>query len=185
MGGLHAKIPPSELNDLCHKTKFEQGELKLWYERFKKDYPSGSISKQQFVELYRGHYKNGDAKKFSEHVFRVFDVNNDGKIDFKEFVCALSVTTRGTLEEKLHWAFSIYDIDGNGRITSKELVTIIRSIKCMADALDDQNISDDKIIGIFKTFDVNNDGVLTADEFMMGARKNPLLMKMLEDYVTS
>ena len=105
--------------------------------------------------------------------------------DFKEFVCALSVTTRGTPQEKLLWAFSIYDIDGNGSITARELVTIIRSIKSMADALDDQNISDDKIIQIFKTFDLNNDGVLTAEEFMIGASKNPLFMKMLEDYVST
>ncbi len=85
MGGRQTKIPPTELNHLCHQTKFEQEELKLWYEKFKKDYPSGSISKQQFIELYRGHYRNGDAKKFSEHVFRVFDVNNDGKIGKKFF----------------------------------------------------------------------------------------------------
>ena len=55
----------------------------------------------------------------------------------------------------------------------------------MANALDDQNISDDKILQIFKVFDVNNDGVLTAAEFITGAKKNPVLMKMLEDYVTS
>lgn len=55
----------------------------------------------------------------------------------------------------------------------------------MADALDDQNISDDKIIQIFKAFDLNNDGVLTAEEFMIGASKNPLFMKMLEDYVST
>ena len=105
--------------------------------------------------------------------------------DFKEFVCALSVTTRGSPQEKLRWAFSIYDIDGNGCITARELVTIIKSIKSMADALDDQNISDEKILEIFKTFDLNKDGVLTADEFMIGAGKNPLFMKMLEDYVAS
>ena len=64
-------------------------------------------------------------------------------------------------------------------------MTIIKSIKSMADALDDQNISDEKILEIFKTFDLNKDGVLTADEFMIGAGKNPLFMKMLEDYVAS
>ena len=97
----------------------------------------------------------------------------------------MSVTTRGSPQEKLQWAFSIYDIDGNGYITARELVTIIKSIKHMANALDDQNISDDKILQIFKVFDVNNDGVLTAAEFITGAKKNPVLMKMLEDYVTS
>lgn len=105
-------------------------------------------------------------------------------IDFNEFVCALSVTTRGTTKEKLQWAFSIYDIDGDGTISARELVTIIKSIKSMADALDDHNVTDDRILKIFKTFDINNDGVLTFDEFMRGARKDPLFMKMLDDYVS-
>lgn len=105
--------------------------------------------------------------------------------DFKEFVCALSVTTRGTTKEKLQWAFSIYDINGDGSISSRELITIIKSIKSMADALDDHNATDDKILQIFKTFDINNDGVLTFEEFMVGARKDPLFMKMLDDYVST
>lgn len=80
MGGLHGKLPPSDLRDLCNRTSFDEKELKTWHEKFKKEYPSGSITKQDFIKLYRGFYKSGDAKKFSEHVFRVFDANNDGKI---------------------------------------------------------------------------------------------------------
>ena len=49
-----------------------------------------------------------------------------GQINFREFICGLSVTTRGTPEEKLRWTFNVYDVNNDGTITFDEMKEIMR-----------------------------------------------------------
>lgn len=95
---------------------------------FLKDCPSGMLTKDEFQKIYRQFFPFGDPSSFADYVFNVFDSDKSGTIDFKEFICALSVTSRGKMEDKLDWAFQLYDIDGDGKISYDEMLAIVEAI---------------------------------------------------------
>ena len=49
-------------------------------------------------------------------------------VEFEEFMFALSITSRGTVEEKLNWAFNLYDIDHDNTITKAEFTTVVTGL---------------------------------------------------------
>ena len=93
------------------------------------------LTKEEFQKIYKQFFPFGDPSSFADYVFNVFDADKSGSIDFKEFICALSVTSRGKMEDKLDWAFQLYDIDGDGKISYEEMLAIVEAIYKMVRAL--------------------------------------------------
>ncbi|MGH0153941.1 UNVERIFIED_CONTAM: hypothetical protein FKN15_025828 [Acipenser sinensis] len=61
----------------------------------------------------------------------------------QDFVSGLSILLRGSVQEKLNWAFNLYDINKDGYITKEEMLDIMKAIydmmgKCTYPALKDE-----------------------------------------------
>ena len=53
---------------------------------FQNDCPTGQLSRKKFLSIYQTLFPGGTAAAFYEHVFRTFDEDGSGRIDFKEFL---------------------------------------------------------------------------------------------------
>lgn len=186
MGKKHSRLSDKNLESLRSRTQFNDEEIQKWHDIFKKDCPSGKMSRSKFEELYCSYFPDGDAKKFARHCFRTFDKNNDGTIDFREFLCSLSIISRGTQDEKLTWAFSMYDIDGSGTINREEMLEIVRSVFKVTGSNKvslpkDESTPERMAHKMFSRLDINKDGNINREEFIAGAKQHPTFMKLLEN----
>ncbi|GIY61703.1 neuronal calcium sensor 1 [Caerostris extrusa] len=137
---------------------------------------NGQLTEQGFLRIYKQFFPQGDPSKFASLVFRVFDENKDGAIEFEEFIRALSVTSRGSLEEKLVWAFKLYDVDNDGYITREEMYSIVDAIYQMVNQAKVEESEDDpkkRVDRIFEQLDKNHDNQLSLEEFKEGSSTTP------------
>ncbi|ADV23457.1 calcium-binding protein NCS-1 [Cryptococcus gattii Ru294] len=143
------------------------------YKGFLKDCPSGQLNKEEFKKIYRQFFPFGDPSQFADYVFN-------------EFICALSVTSRGRLDEKLKWAFQLYDINQDGYITYDEMLQIVRSIYKMTGQMvqlpEDEDTPEKRVDKIFRNMDMNKDHRLTYDEFKEGSKQDPTIVQALSLY---
>ncbi|XP_058797439.1 neuronal calcium sensor 2 isoform X1 [Phymastichus coffea] len=180
--GSKDKLSKEDMDFLKSHTRYDEATIKEWYKGFKQDCPNGRLTPAKFVDMYKMFFPSGNAEEFCDHVFRTFDMDKNGYIDFKEFLLAIDVTSSGTPEEKLKWAFRMYDVDGNGVIDIGEMTKIVQAIYDMLGACSSNRPADsaeERAKNIFAKMDENNDGQLTQDEFLKGCLQDEELSKML------
>ncbi|EDK31725.2 calcium-dependent kinase (macronuclear) [Tetrahymena thermophila SB210] len=117
----------------------------------------GKLSKEEIFNGYKNLYGEVEARQISEKIFSEVDVDNNGSIDYNEFLaCTMQkkkLLSQGTLKR----AFDLFDIDGDKQITAKEIKSVLQ---------DNANSFDTEIWEqIIQEVDKDGNGVIDFNEF--------------------
>ncbi|KAJ7313997.1 hypothetical protein JRQ81_005863 [Phrynocephalus forsythii] len=174
------------LEDLKLNTKYTEEELCKWYESFQNQCPDGRITRAEFEKIYGNFFPNSDPKVYARHVFRSFDSNSDGTLDFREYIIALHLTSTGKTNLKLEWAFSLFDVDRNGEISKNEVLEIVTAIFKMIPPEEqktlpeDENTPQKRADKLWAHFNKGENDKLAEREFIDGVMKDDAIMRLIQ-----
>ena len=90
------------------------------------NHPNGKISKSKFKQITKEAFPSVNSDRLSNHIFKVYDSNNDSFISFDELLTVIYISSSGSPEENLKLIFNIFDTNKDGLITKRELKKIFR-----------------------------------------------------------
>uniref|UniRef100_A0A8C9SM90 Guanylate cyclase activator 1g n=1 Tax=Scleropages formosus TaxID=113540 RepID=A0A8C9SM90_SCLFO len=151
-------------------------QIQELYKKFAVECPSGKLHLHEFKKIFGINSDSSpEEAAYIENLFRSFDINEDDTLDFLEYVAAVHLVLRGSLEDKLRWSFKVYDSNGNGRLDKHEVMHIITVTTPLHTSLTPEQICD----RIFGLIDKNKDGEISLEEFLEGAQQDKWLLDNL------
>lgn len=92
-----------------------------------------------------------------DKIFSNIDMNNDGEINYSEFLAATVDKKKALTLQNLWFAFHHFDVDNSGFITEKGLAEVFHR--------EGRKVDKDRIHDIMKQVDPSNKGRISFEEF--------------------
>jgi calcium-dependent protein kinase len=116
----------------------------------------GKLSRQELYDYFVKEMDPAEAEEEVGRIMREVDTDNNGYVDYTEFIKATidskTIVNKGYLAR----AFKMFDKDGNGSISAAELKKILAGGMVYEDSI---------WVNIIKEFDLNGDGEIDLTEF--------------------
>jgi neurocalcin delta len=182
-----SSLTPKELNQLSEETNLSKLSIQDWHKRFMHECPSGSLSKERYIQLYRSYYPRArNSDNYAQMFFTTFDDDHDQALNFREFLRIISITQGTDEKAKLEIAYKAYnrnqlETNLSRKHFQKVLITILDLVECQ-----DENENDNKheiiIEWVMKCLGFDEKIEITKKEFLRRCKENTNLSEFLAFY---
>ena len=123
MGSKNGKpvLRPEDAQSLAKTSGLSEEEVKAKFEKFQEEHPKGKMGKRSFRTMMSQALPKHKISKLEAHVFRIYDTNNDGQIDFVEFMIVYYCLSEGTPDQVVRKLFRVFDVNSDGSISYPEM----------------------------------------------------------------
>eukprot|EP00092_Neocalanus_flemingeri_P091866 GFUD01116555.1.p1 GENE.GFUD01116555.1~~GFUD01116555.1.p1 ORF type:complete len:195 (-),score=59.63 GFUD01116555.1:4-588(-) len=182
MGSKNGKpmLREEDITQLAQTSGLDRKQVEDHFNGFTAEHPYGKMNKKEFGSMLAKALPKKDASKMDKHVFRVYDTNLDGFIDFVEFMVVYYVMTDGSPEEVLLKIFRIFDMNSDGVISKKELSRLVKDMYGLIKSESPNTESKEMISkSAFAEMDKDTDGKITTEEFISACLGQKELSRIL------
>ena len=128
----------------------------------------GKVNKSELLKGLQSKIKSDTLAEDVDQIYKNIDMDNNGYIEYEEFVRAAVSKERFLNENVLRFAFRYFDKDGSGEITFDEIEAIFK------ESVTDKSNVHDSLKKIIDEVDTNGDGIISFTEF------SDIMKKMLK-----
>lgn len=100
-------------------------------------------------------------------------------LSLEEFLDAMSVFVRGTLQERIDYCFRVYDVVGDGFIKRDTMLYLLKNGMYKHVKEEVEESVKDYADRLMKKVDLDRDGMISYNDFCESVKLNPTLMEMM------
>merc|ERR1712088_959258 len=159
---LQLKLSEEDLDYIMLHTGLQKEAVELHFKQFQRSHPGGAMDPAGLRAMLQESLPGADTDGLAEHIWRIYDTNLDGEVDFREFMLALCVMRTGTAEENLKQIFRAFDVNSDGKVERSELGSVAEELSKLGSG----EVKEELVQRAFNEMDADMDGGITQEEFV-------------------
>jgi len=168
-GEVNKELMDARVKEISKTSGMDEALIQQHYVQWIGQHPDGRMDKKSFKDMigtgFPG-FSGEQRKRMEENVFRIYDTNQDGYIDFEEFMVVFCVLSGGEPQDVLGKIFRMFDANGDGKISHKEMEKLVKDMKGVIQLPDKKMTPKQVVEALFEEMDKDHDGTVEEAEFI-------------------